>query len=82
MTEMNDMLTELKKIVPPENFFEEPKTSLNEMRHFESTYRMSTYDFVNKKKDTSHIPPDKKEGWINTLETHLVFGGKVKGIND
>jgi hypothetical protein len=43
---------------------------------------MSTYDFVNKKKDTSHIPSDKIEGWINTLETHLVFGGKVKGIND
>jgi hypothetical protein len=77
MTNNDKLLNELKKIVPKENFFKEPETSFNELKEFELRYNISTFDFINKNIDISHIPIEVQERWINTLETHLVFGGII-----
>jgi hypothetical protein len=81
MTNNDKLLNELKKIVPKENFFIEPETSHNELKDFESRYKISTFDFINKNKDISHIPIEVRERWINTTETYLVFGGIIEGFS-
>ena len=80
MSSNDEILKELKKIVPKENFFKEPETSFNKLKAFELLYNISTFDFINKNKDISQIPIEAQDKWLNTIETHLVFGGNIEGI--
>lgn len=45
------IVTELKKVIPKENFHIEPETSKKKLSEFERKYTMSTYEFVNMQKD-------------------------------
>lgn len=73
---------ELKKILPKSNFHVQPETSKRKLSEFEIKYDMSTFEFVNLKKDISGIIEVERLDWLNTLETYCNFGGVVEGIND
>ncbi|MGE7840702.1 hypothetical protein ACQKNX_07915 [Lysinibacillus sp. NPDC093712] len=76
------IVTELKKVIPKENFYIEPETSKSKLSEFERKYNMTTYEFVNLKKDISKIDEDERWEWLDALETYCFFGGIVEGIND
>jgi len=76
-----ETVKELNKIVPKENWKEQPITSLNEINRYEELYGISTFDFFNKNKDISVIPIEVQGKWINTVDTYFNFGGKITGIN-
>ena len=73
---------ELKKILPEENFHVEHETSKNKLIEMENKYGMTTFEFTNMTKDISHISEDERYSWLDTLETYCHFGGIVEGIND
>lgn len=45
-------------------------------------YNITTYEFVNLKKDISNINEEERWVWLDALETYCFFGGIVEGIND
>lgn len=81
ISNIDNILNELKKIIPKENFKKEPESSADELKQYEENYNLSTIDFINKNKDVSHIPTEIQDNWINTLENYLIFGGKIEGID-
>lgn len=80
--DISQMVTELKKVIPKVNFHIEPETSKRKLSKFERKYNMTTYEFVNLKKDITNINEDERWGWLDTLETYCFFGGIVEGVND
>lgn len=80
--DISQIITELKKVIPIENFHIEPETSKKKLSEFERKYNMTTYEFVNLKKDITNINEDERLSWLDTLETYCFFGGIVEGIND
>lgn len=80
--DISQIVTELKKVIPKENFHIEPETSKSKLSEFEKRYNMTTFEFVNLKKDISNINEDERWVWLDTLETYCFFGGIVEGIND
>lgn len=80
--DISQIVTELKKVIPKENFHIEPKTSYSKLSEFERIYNITTYEFVNLKKDISNINEEERWAWLDALETYCFFGGIVEGIND
>lgn len=80
--DISHIVTELKKIIPKENFHIEPETSKKKLIELERKNEMTTYEFVNLKKDISNITEEERWIWLDTLETYCFFGGIVEGVND
>ena len=76
------ILDELKEMLPEGNFQVQPKASKNKLMKMENEYGMTTREFIEMKKDISHISEDERYCWLNTLETYCNFGGIIEGIND
>lgn len=76
------IVDELKKIIPESNFYKQPEASQHKLSEFERKYSMSTFEFVNLKKDISSITELERLDWLDTMETYCNFGGIIEGIND
>lgn len=79
---ISQIIEELKEMLPESNFHVQPVTSKKKLIDLERNYDMTTYEFVNMKKDISIISEDKRLEWLDTLETYCNFGGVIEGIND
>jgi len=80
--DIQQIVYELKKVIPKENFHIEPEASKNKLIEFERKYDMTTFEFVNLKKDVSNINEEERWDWLDALETYCLFGGIVEGVND
>jgi len=79
---IQQIIRELKEILPESNFHVQPETSKNKLIELERKYDMTTYEFVNMKKDISNVSEDERYHWLNTLETYCNFGGIIEGVNN
>lgn len=75
---MKEILEQLREMLPNENFHMQPYSAEEQLLKLEKKYKISTFDFINKKKDISHIPLSDQDDWINILEVFILFGGCVK----
>lgn len=80
--DISEIVDELKKILPEENFHVEPETSKNKLIELEDKYGMTTFEFANMLKDISRICEEERYYWLDTMETLIFFGGIIEGIND
>lgn len=79
---ISQIIEELKEILPESNFHVQPATSKKKLIDLERNYGMTTYEFVNMKKDISIISEGNRLEWLDTLETYCNFGGVIEGVND
>lgn len=79
--DINNILNQLKEILPAENFKAQPETAREELLQLEKKYQMNTSDFLVRKISMEIVPEEVQEQWINTLETFIQFGGSLKDLN-
>lgn len=78
---IEEMITQLKTILPAENFKNQPGDARTELIQFEKTYRINTSNFIQNEVCLEYIPEDIRDKWIKTLDTFINFGGTLKDIN-
>lgn len=79
--DFNEVMKQLRDIVPSDNFQEQPKTARNDLINLEKKYSVNTSDFTEKKVDISHIPLNVRDDWLETLDTYFFYDGLVEDIN-
>ncbi|WGT37922.1 hypothetical protein QH639_19160 [Lysinibacillus sp. 1 U-2021] len=80
--DISQIIDELKKILPESNFYKQPETSKHKLSEYERKYEMSTFEFVNLKKDISNISEIERLDWLDSMETYCNFGGIIEGVNN
>ena len=78
---IENMLEQLKDILPAENFKIQPAAALKELLHLEKEYNINTSKFIKDKTIATTIPEEVCEKWINTLETFISFNGSMDDLN-
>lgn len=78
---IENMLDQLKKILPAENFKIQPAAAREELLQLEREYKINTSDFIEDKTLTTTIPEEVREKWINTLDTFINFNGSIEDLN-
>jgi hypothetical protein len=68
---IESMLSELKKVLPPESFKIQPYTALRELEGFESTYGISTARLLDG--NELGLEQDIVDRWLETYEIYLLF---------
>jgi hypothetical protein len=78
---IENMLKQLKEILPPQNFKNQPTAARDELLEFEKTYNINTSQFIEDKEKITSIPEEVREEWITTLDTFINFNGSIEDIN-
>lgn len=78
---IEDMLDQLKKILPAENFKVQPAAAREELLQLERAYNINTSNFIEDKTLPTTIPEEVREKWINTLDTFISFNGSMDDLN-
>lgn len=78
---IENMLNQLKDILPSENFKVQPDAAHQELLLLESEYNINTSEFLKNPVCVEQIPREIRDKWINTLETFLNFDGSMEDIN-
>lgn len=78
--DMQDILTELRKIVPAENFRKQPDFSVDVLLQLEKKYNLNTQDFL-EKRYSIHIEEEDVFDWLNEFENLVLFGGDATMVN-
>lgn len=78
---IQNMLNQLKDILPAENFKIQPAAARDELLQLEREYNINTSDFIKNNICTQTIPEDVAEKWINTLDTFINFDGAIEELN-
>lgn len=68
--DITSIIEELKKIIPTENFYIEPETSLAIINELESKYMIDTEYFL---KHKTSVTEDDCCEWLNAYENALFF---------
>lgn len=76
MSSVENILNELRTIIPEENFHLQPDSSLKVIFEMENKYGLSSEDFLNFGSKSFNINLEDREIWLNNLETYNNF---IKG---
>lgn len=68
--DMESIIKDLREIIPPENFFIEPETSLGILKELESKYQIDTEYFLNNK---TNVSDEDCQEWLNACENVYIF---------
>ncbi|MGX5608733.1 hypothetical protein ACWKTZ_20200 [Bacillus cereus] len=71
---IQDILKELKDILPPENFKVQPQEAIKVVREYENKYGINTETFLLCK---DGVGEDDCDSWLSAYQTMLLFGGEV-----
>lgn len=77
---IENMLEQLKNILPEDNFKIQPATAQKELLQLEREYKINTSDFI-KGSTLVTIPDEVCEKWINTLDIFINFDGSIEDLN-
>lgn len=78
---IENILRQLKEILPAENFKVQPDTARNELIQLEKKYNINTNEFLNMPIEDTEITEEVREEWINKLDTFINFGGSIEELN-
>lgn len=78
---IENMLNQLKDILPAKNFKNQPSAAREELIQLEKKYNINTSKFLQDSKASAHIPEGTREKWINTLDIFIKFNGSMKDLN-
>lgn len=78
---IENMLNQLKEILPAENFKIQPAAAREELLQFEREYKINTSNFINDINLATTITEEDREKWINTLDTFINFNGSMEDLN-
>lgn len=78
---IEDMLNQLRKILPAENFKVQPAAAREELLQLEREHNINTSNFIEDKTLAITIPEEVREKWINTLDTFISFNGSMEDLN-
>ncbi|WDF50931.1 hypothetical protein PQ460_00310 [Paenibacillus sp. KACC 21273] len=78
---IDEMLNQLREILPVENFKTQPDSAHQELIDLEKTYRLNTLDFLNGKSNSMNFSEEIREKWINTLDIYIEFNGNINDLN-
>lgn len=77
---VEEIIAELQKIIPEENFRQQPEHAMKAILHLEAKYQLNTVDVLT----TLHnerIADGDLESWLNEFDTFCLFGGEEDTIN-
>ena len=77
---MNEILMELKKVVPAENFRKEPEYVTSALLELEAKHQLNTVDFLTGMR-IGELDEDTRWRWVNEYETFKLFNGDETRIN-
>lgn len=78
---IENMLGQLKDILPAENFKIQPTAALAELLELEKKYQVNTSKVIGDKNLASTLTEEVLERWINTLDTFITFNGSMDDLN-
>lgn len=78
---IENMLNQLKNILPAENFKVQPAAAFEELLELEKEYNINTSTFIASNDLASTLPEEVCERWINTLDTFINFNGSMDNLN-
>ena len=79
---IQEMIEQLKEIVPPENFHVQPKTAKDTLLALEFAYQINTQDVLNYTDFVQQkLSEELIEKWLNTYQTFKFFGGNSQDLN-
>lgn len=77
---MGDTLKELRKIIPSENFKQQPNDSKLDLLYLEGKHKINTRDFL-AKEYSLNISEEDKDKWLNSYSTFKLFDGQDDNLN-
>lgn len=77
---IQEMIVELKKIVPAENFKKEPEYAMSTLLKLEEKHQLNTVDFLTGMR-IGELDEDTRWRWLNEYETFKQFNGDENQIN-
>lgn len=78
---IEDILKQLKEILPAENFKVQPDTARGELIQLEKKYNINTSYFLETPLEDTNVSEEDCDKWINTFDTYINFGGVITEIN-
>lgn len=77
---IEEIVTELQKIIPEENFRKQPEHAMKEIVALEAKYRLNTVDVLTTLHN-DNIAEDDLDNWLDAYDTFCLFGGDEDDIN-
>ena len=77
---IQEMIIELKKLVPAENFRKEPEYVTSALLELEEKHQLNTVDFLTGIR-IGELDEDTRWRWVNEYETFKLFNGDETRIN-
>ncbi|MBE1556534.1 hypothetical protein [Sporosarcina limicola] len=78
---IENMLDQLKDVLPAENFKIQPAAAREELLQLEDEYKINTSSFIENKSLSTNMPENVHDKWINTLDTFINFNGSMEDLN-
>jgi hypothetical protein len=78
---IENMLKQLKEILPAENFKIQPAAAREELLQLERDYNINTSIFIQDTSLSMSVPEEVREKWIDILDTFINFNGSIEDIN-